>query len=615
MERQKIKKKRMRILLLILAAAVLAVGLEMLESALLPHVYVNSEAEANGVPTWMDPATGRLALRESWSVLRLAATFLLQLGVLVIVFPLGLGKTMLRALSGCAEKVRCLWKPANLKETLIHGLVFLGTGALAFLLVRFLAEDTAGKSNWMIDVFSVTVAFAMAMMLTFRETLNRKPEVFFLVITLLIGGLWSFLLPDATTVSWDDGHHYQHALNYSTIGRVRFTEQDMIAMEAQNEKCYALGEERQAWLQAQDETNAGGAVYVTSDFHMQPKQFWSGMQGLGLFLGRLFHLNYWMTWSLGRFTGLLAYALIGYFAIRRLRSGKMILTTVLMIPEAVFLASNYSYDPGVTSLTALGLGYCFGIWQTPEKKVTLTDEIVMIGALALGCLAKAIYFPLLLLPCFLPQDRFTGKKQHRRFLLANSGAILLLLISFILPMVLGDGSGDTRGGSDVNAFGQIQYILSHPLVYTEVLLRFLGRYLNPAKAGGFLTNFAYMGNAAGKEICLMILAVTAFTDRNATDENLGRRRNLRIWMLFLLFGTLCLVATSMYVSYTGVGKQSISGCQPRYLLPLIFPAMMLLGSGRIRNTDHRTVYHGLMITVMGWVNFAAVLTQCVALYG
>ena len=615
MERQKIKRKRIRILLLILAAAILAIGLEMLESALLPHIYVNSEAEANGVPTWLDPATGRLALRESWSALRLAATFLLQLGVLVILFPLGLGKTMLRALSGCAEKVRCLWKPANLKETLIHGLVFLGTGALAFLFFRFLAEDTAGKSNWMIDVFSVTAAFAVAMMLTFRKTLNRKPEIFFLVITLLIGGLWSFLLPDATTVSWDDGHHYQHALNYSTIGRVRFTEQDMAAMEAHNEKNYALGEEREAWLQAQDEANAGGAVYVTSDFHMQPKQFWSGTQGLGLFLGRLFHLNYWTTWSLGRFTGLLAYALIGYFAIRRLRSGKMILTMVLMIPEAVFLASNYSYDPGVTSLTALGLGYCFGIWQTPEKRVTLTDEIVMIGALGLGCLAKAIYFPLLLLPFFLPKDRFADAGQRRRFFLWNSGTILLLLISFVLPMMLGDGSGDDRGGSEVNAFGQIQYILSHPLVYTETLLRFLSRYLNPAKAGGFLTSTAYMGNAGGTEICLMVLAVAAFTDRNGADEPLGSRRGRRAWMLLILFGTLCLVATSMFVSYTEVGRRSISGCQPRYLMPVIFPAVMLLGSGRIRNDGNRALYHGLLFTAMGWVNFAAVLTQCVALYG
>ena len=453
------------------------------------------------------------------------------------------------------------------------------------------------------------------MMGTFRGTLRRKPEVFFLVLTLLIGGLWSFLLPDATTVSWDDGHHYQHALNYSTIGRVRFTAQDMTAMEAHNERFYGLGEERAAWLAAQDAANADGAVYVTSDFHLQPKQFWSGTEGLGLFLGRLFHLNYWMTWSLGRFTGLLAYALIGYFAIRRMRSGKMILATALMIPEGIFLASNYSYDPGVTSLTALGLAYCFAAWQEPEKKVRLTDECVMVGALWLGCLAKAIYFPLLLLPFLIPKDRFSDAKQRRRFFAANAGAILLLLLSFVLPMLLGDGSGDERGGSDVNAFGQIQYILGHPLAYAETLLRFLGRYLSPQKAKGFLTSVGYMGNAEGAEVCLMALAAATLTDRREADRSLGNRKGLRALQLLILFGTLCLVATSMYINYTGVGKGSISGCQPRYLLPLIFPAMLLLDPGCIRKERNAALLHGALFTAMGWVSFAAVLNNCISLYG
>ena len=614
MEKRRMKKWQLG-LLLVVCAAVMAVGLEMLQSALMPHVYVNSEAEAGGVPTWLDPATGRLALRESWSALRLAATFLLQLAVLVIIFPLGLGRAMLRALKAAWIRVASLWKRERIRDTLLHAALFLLCGGAAFFLIRAMAEDTVGKSNWMVNVFSAAAAFAAAMLFTFRRTLSGRPEAFFLAFTLLIGGLWSFLLPDATTVSWDDGHHYQHALNYSTIGRVRFTQQDMNAMEAHNERFYGLGEERQAWLRAQDELNAGGAVYVTSDFHIQPKQIWSGTQGLGLFLGRLFHLSYWMTWSLGRFTGLLAYAVIGFFAIRRLRSGRMILSLALMIPEAVFLASNYSYDPGVTCLTALGLATCFGIWQTPEKKMTLADAAVMIGAMTLGCLAKAIYFPLLCLPFFLPKNRFASVSQRRGFFWANAAAIGLLLVSFLLPMVMGGSNGDERGGSDVNAFAQMQYILSQPLEYAETLLRFLGRYLSPAKAGGFLTSFAYMGDGRGKEAALMALAVAAFTDRSATDLELGRRKGLRALLLFLLFGTLCLVATSMFVSFTGVGKRSISGCQPRYLLPFVFPAMMLLGSGTIRKEGNRAVFNGALFAVMGWISFAAVLTQCVALYG
>ena len=75
-------------------------------------------------------------------------------------------------------------------------------------------------------------------------------------------------------------------------------------------------------------------------------------------------------WSLGRFTGLTAYAIIGYFAIRRLKSGKMILAMALMMPSSVFLAVNYSYDPGVIAGILISCAYWIAQWQEREKKQT-----------------------------------------------------------------------------------------------------------------------------------------------------------------------------------------------------------------------------------------------------
>lgn len=33
----------------------------------------------------------------------------------------------------------------------------------------------------------------------------------------------------------------------------------------------------------------------------------------------------------------------------------------------------------------------------------------------------------------------------------------------------------------------------------------------------------------------------------------------------------------MYLSFTPVGLKTINGAQPRYLIPLLFPALMLIG--------------------------------------
>ena len=164
-------------------------------------------------------------------------------------------------------------------------------------------------------------------------------------------------------------------------------------------------------------------------------------------------------------------------------------------------------------------------------------------------------------------------------------------------------------------FAQMRFILANPAAYADTLIRFLGGYLDPAKAGGFLTSTAYMGNARGREIILMALAVAAFTDRCGAEVLPGTRKGGRALLLFLLFGTLCMVATSMYISFTPVGKNDISGCQPRYLIPLIFPAMLLIGSGRIRNGANRAAYNGILFAVLGCVSFTAVLERCIALYG
>ena len=613
------RQKAIRWAVLVLAALLLAFGLEALQLKLLPPIFTDADVVIVGTPEIMQTAdtyrhaSGRTALVEQWNGLRLAATFLLQLLILTVLFPLGFGKRMLNGLWKSLKRCRDALGEDVMRS--LKGLALLaGTTAAGFFLVRFLVLGIyqRAESNWILDLFSLLCGLSAGMLVTFRKTLAAKPEVFFLVFLLLIGGLLSFLLPDSSVVAWDDGYHYQHALNYSTMGHVRFTQQDMTAMDAENVKCYALGETRTAFLKEQNEANDAGAVYVTVGFHMQPKEYWMGFHGLGLFLGRLFRLSYWATWSLGRFTGLLAYALIGYFAIRRLRSGKLILASVLMAPEAVFLASNYSYDPAVTCFLALGCAWLIAAWQEPEKKLTGMDQAIMIGALFLGCIPKAIYFPMALLPLMLPKNRFENAKAWRRFVWAVLFSVLLLLLSFVLPFVFSEGTGDTRGGDDVNAFGQAAFILENPLKYTGILLRFLREYLNVNQMEGAVSFFAYMGGAPNGILYLLIMAVLCFTDRHEADENL--KPWARGLVLFFLFGTVVLLTTAMYVSYNPVGQEGIGGVQPRYLLPVMYPAMAVLGSSRIRNAMKPALYNGLALSAMAYVGFASVLCTCLLRY-
>lgn len=192
--------------------------------------------------------------------------------------------------------------------------------------------------------------------------------------------------------------------------------------------------------------------------------------------------------------------------------------------------------------------------------------------------------------------------------------MLFLILSFVLPFINSDGTGDARGGSEVNSFEQAHFILSCPLQYTEILLRFLRRYLSPDLIAMNLTSFAYLEAAPEYWIYLILLGILAFTDKNGRDYAISGGWKCKWLMLGILFGTVCLFATALYVAFTPVGMNTINGCQPRYLFPLLFPAMMLIGSQRIENRMNKTIYHGLAFTTMGYVGFSSILLLIVNLY-
>ena len=501
------------------------------------------------------------------------------------------------------------------KDTLIHAGIFLIAAGGAYLLLRIYIPYALEKPlNRISHTFILTVAAAVGCLFCFRKTLAKKAEVFFLIFTLLIGGNIAFFAADTSNISWDDGYHYQQANSWSYFGDKRITRAEDLVLMPGPEQEYDTTK-LDAWHAEQDGEYRSGTTGVTS-LSLNIASYWSGFSGLGLFIGRALGLPFHMIWELGRFTGLLAYAVIGYYAIRRLKSGKMILAAVLMIPQNLFLAASYSYDPGIVALLALGMAYMFAEWQEPEKKLTGYNAAVMIGSLFMACFVKGVYFPVMLLPLFLPKSKFRDAKHRRTFMGLTVGAMAAAVLLFLLPMLRSSGGviSDTRGGEDVDSAGQIAFILGNPLKYTETLYFFLKSYLHPDHVEDFLTFFAYKGKAPNYSLYLIALAVAAFTDKSELDDSFAEKWWRRVVYLVLLFGTLCLVATSLYISYTPVGYSTINGCQFRYALPLFFPAIMALGFRGTHNKANRTVYNGLLFALIGYVGFVGVFRQFINLY-
>lgn len=606
----------LRIGLLILMAMILAAGLEWVMQRTLPPIFVDAKVDISQDPTLIERGktylhpSGRLALVEEWSPLRFAAEFFLQLTILAVLFPLGLGRKIWATTQDTIVRLKHVFiqeKKRNLQLAICFAVAFLAV----FFVGRAWIRDVYHRDNWMTVGVCFWVSIGAGCLVTFRRTLANKPEVFFLILTLIVGGIFAWCLPDATGVSLDDGYHFQHALNYSTFGRVRFTGTDWDVMQTDNEKEYNLVR-REALLAEQDAKYEEGAVYVTSGFHPSLKEYWTATYGLGLFLGRVFHLRYWDMWSLGRFTGLMAYAIIGFFAIRRLKSGRMVLAMALMIPSSVYLAANYSYDPGVTVGIAISCAYWVAQWQERDQKLKNKDVAVMLLGMLTACYAKAIYFPIFLLFFCLPKSKFRSTRHRWEYWGILTASMVVVMLYILLPLAFSGGQGDSRAEGNVNTFGQIQFILQNPLLYAGYLWHFLRDYLDPNHMHSLLNSFGYMGGGINTNLIMMILAVTTFTD--ASEEGLLPSAGVRSCSLVILFGTLALMCTSMYVWFTEVGSPVFDGVQTRYLIPLLYPAMAMMGSNRTRNQMNPGLYHGILFALMAFTTVSGALHECVEYY-
>ena len=465
-------------------------------------------------------------------------------------------------------------------------------------------------------VFAIFAGLFAACLFVFRKTLKTQPEYLFLALAVSIGFLLCYYVPHTGLNSWDEDVHYAQALNTSYVDSIVLTQQDEVTIVRSVPASYDLsGGGVQALHDQQDQLYRGGATERAASAPLSTMlEFFNG---IGLFAGRALGMPYYMIHFMGRFFGLLAYALLGFIGIRKLKSGKMIAAVTLLIPTAMFLASSYNYDSYLTGFTALGLCYYLAQWQDRDAKVTLKDAIIMIVSISLGCLTKVIYIPLLWILLLLPRRKFADRRQHTWFLISIAAATLLVASTYVLPLFSSGSAsyGDVRGGPDVSTAGQVRFVLSDPLHFIRTIWHFMtDAYFNLGRAGELLTNYAYIGIMPNQYIYLLLLIAVCLTDKNEYDGELVHHPWAHIWPILVSLGVTVLAVTSMYLAFTPVGADYVAGAQFRYMIPMILPVLLHIGSGLVENKMDRGWYNGLVLSVAAFVGFASVYNGYICRY-
>ena len=214
-------------------------------------------------------------------------------------------------------------------------------------------------------------------------------------------------------------------------------------------------------------------------------------------------------------------------------------------------------------------------------------------------LSKVSYFPIFALPLVIPKSKFESAKSKKWYI---AGSILIGIICFAIATLYAGKMGMTQWPiPGVNVADQLRYIVFNPIKYLYIFGKLMIGNLFVLLQGA-TTNLAYCGileNGLGLLSIILIL----FTFSINKDLRLTKFQKIT----FLLISIACLgaTATTLYLTFTPVGANSISGFQGRYMLPVL--SMLFVGlSGSIESkAKYSKIETGILILILSLIMISA----------
>ncbi len=450
--------------------------------------------------------------------------------------------------------------------------------------------------DWRYSVTLMAFAIAFTLLVYFRAEVLADAAWGFLILGLSFGIAFVALAPVQPNSVWDGQGHFNAANAMSYVEDAEYDEGDLIAL-ADIPYVMAGHLERRVWsdmsLEVLNQTTAEidrlqgeGATEVMEGSARHGGSSWVSFNAVGrlplavgLWLGRLLGFGNVGEYTVARLANLALYVVLWFLGIRYLKGSKLVLSAVALAPTGFYVASGFSYDAWLCA--CLGFSFCryLGELQRPEEPLRGSGAAAILVAFALGCLVKAVYFPLALVFLAMPRGKFQSKDAIGRGWWSFSVvlAAMLLLSTFALPFLMRGGAGysDARMNEGASSTGQLAYIFEAPGAYLDALwasgLEFFGPgYLRDATALLEFIHISSFETALGWTYLLFLLFVALFV-RDASFKG----QSLWLGRIFAGVGmvaTYALFATALYIGFTTVGGSEVDGLQPRYLLPF-FPLL------------------------------------------
>lgn len=427
-----------------------------------------------------------------------------------------------------------------------------------------------------------------------RQRLNaifQSPLQFFVAVTLFVGLIFILIIPPFQTP--DEGTHFARAYQISQFGFIgQEVDGEVIAtlpksiLKTQevvhvnriafhgNIK-YQLADTKRALLIPLNEADTT-SVDVTSAASYSPVAYVP--QALAIGAMRLVDAPPVLMMYASRLANLVTWVFLVGLAISLMPTKKWALAALGLLPMMVAQAISPGIDVATIGLSIVFLAY---ILRIRASGVITGRQIMYLMLLTLGMvLSKPINVLLLPLVLLLP----AWASSARRDILAKMAVAAIPLLVFLLWSALSstDARSESQIANNQDTYGQIKYLLSHPLHIFTVLTGtfFLG--WGDEVVRSFIGNFGWTDTPLPAVLCAigyMFVAYLVFVQTEKKPLQLFNRAGTLLWAGVTLSYVLAVVL-ALYIGYTPVGFDIVVGLQGRYFL--LLPILLLpicIGTG------------------------------------
>lgn len=460
-------------------------------------------------------------------------------------------------------------------------------------------------------IFSVILSIIIIGIIIYicRTNKNSIEKIFISVAIPISIGYAIFVLPFNVP---DEGTHILKAYDI-TQGNI-FTKIDengdsscTVAKELDNYSYLRIQDYKTLFEELKKDTNYSEKIQKVSSAQGYSPILYIGT-AIGIKLSEMFNLNIFLGIYFGRLLNIIIFLIFGYFSIKKIPFGKVILAVSLCMPMLLQQAASCSADAILNSTLIYYIVHL--IYMTyKETDITKKDKIILYVLTALIAMFKYIY---IILAGILFITIF-NKKEKRKDNIKT--IIILILIGSIFSIgwfiysskyhTIPEAFKDYYESANINSGKQLEYMkgnmLNFGITFIKEYLVYGADYIFQAVGSnlGWLNVNINMGIIV---LYIIILMISAISEENKYQFS----KTAKIWIILLVLAISAILNVFMYITFTPVGLKRICGVQGRYYTPILFLIFLCIikkdNNWKIKNINEKMMIMSFILNIATLIN-------------